>query len=128
MFGSAQGRCHMNRFRLLALVVGALIIVAVAGMAIGRGGEHEGEEGDADRDAAAHVASPKGYEKHNAVRVVATAPAAGWVGEARLATEDRGEPYIAADPAMPFVYAIYNRYGVSCAKSSCPNPQMMVRV
>ena len=118
----------MNRFRLLALVVGALIIVAAAGLAIARGGEHGEEAGDADRDAAAHVPSPAGYEKHNAVRVLAAAPTTGWVGEAKLATEDTWEPYIAADPGATYVYAIYNRYGVTCSKSSCPSPQMMVRV
>jgi hypothetical protein len=62
------------------------------------------------------------------VRVLAAAPAAGWVGESKLATEDTWEPYVAADPNAGYVYAIYNRYGATCTKSSCPSPQMMLRV
>lgn len=62
------------------------------------------------------------------MRVLAAAPAAGWVGESKLATEDTWEPYVAADPNAGYVYAIYNRYGATCTKSSCPSPQMMLRV
>jgi hypothetical protein len=137
----------MNRFRWTVVVALALILVA-AGVVYAHGGgssgqksavpaaaepdgglaaEQEGAE-DPDRNAEAHVGSPAGYQKHNAVRVLAAAPAAGWVGESKLATEDTWEPYVAADPNAGYVYAIYNRYGATCTKSSCPSPQMMLRV
>jgi hypothetical protein len=142
----------MNRFRW-AVVAGLVLILAVAGGMVvashggsghetaaeraadhdadnpeGDANEVEGETGDADRDAGAHIGSKPGYEKHNAVKLFAAAPASGWVGESKLAVEDTWEPYIAADPGAPFVYAIYNRYGATCSKSSCPSPQMMLRV
>ena len=111
------------------VLVSVLVLAAAAGAVAmtSRGEEHEGA-GDPDRDAEAHVASRHGYEQRNAVKVFATAAAAGWAGEAKLAVEDTWEPHIAADPSAPYVYAVYNRYGVSCPKSSCPNPQMMIRV
>ena len=101
------------------VLVSVLVLAAAAGAVAmtSRGEEHEGA-GDPDRDAEAHVASRHGYEQRNAVKVFATAAAAGWAGEAKLAVEDTWEPHIAADPSAPYVYAVYNRYGVSCPKSS----------
>jgi BNR repeat protein len=118
----------MKLSRWPLLILGVVLVAAVAAAVVmhGRGGQ-ESEAGDPDRNAEAHVGSPPGYQAHNQVRVLAAAPAAGWVGESKLATEDTWEPYIATDPGAPYVYAIYNRYGVSCPKSSCPSPQMMVR-
>ena len=136
----------MTRLRWAALMAVALVLVAGVGVALSQGGgdesaaqraaEHEsgnpaaeeGEENDPDCNAAAHVGSKPGYEKHNAVTQFATAAAVGWVGESKLAVEDTWEPTIAADPSSPYVYAMYNRYGVSCPKSGCPNPAMMIRV
>ena len=116
----------MNRSRwMIALVVIAIAGIAVAGATVQRG-HHESEANDPDRNAEAHVGSKPGYQLHNQVRVLAAAPAAGWVGESKLAVEDTWEPYVAADPTTPYVYAIYNRYGARCGKSSCPSPQMMV--
>jgi hypothetical protein len=118
----------MNRSRwMIALVVIAIAAIAVVGAMVQRG-HHESEANDPDRNAEAHVGSKPGYQLHNQVRVLAAAPAAGWVGESKLAVEDTWEPYVAADPTTPYVYAIYNRYGAKCGKSSCPSPQMMVRV
>jgi hypothetical protein len=52
--------------------------------------------------------------------------AAGWAGEVQIANEDTWEPYVAADPSAPYVYALYNRYGITC--QHCPNPQMEIRI
>jgi hypothetical protein len=111
------------------VLVSVLVLAAAAGAVAmtSHSEEHEGS-GDPDRDAEAHVASRPDYQKHNAVKVFATAAATGWAGEAKLAVEDTWEPYIAADHSAPYVYAVYNRYGVSCPKSSCPSPQMLIRV
>jgi len=141
----------MTRIRWAAAIAVVLVLVAGVGVAMSqRGGEHESaaqraaehdgdnpameadggenEANDPDRNAAAHVGSKPGYERHNNVVRFATAAATGWVGESKLAVEDTWEPTVAADPNAPYVYAMYNRYGVSCPKSSCPNPEMMIRV
>ena len=135
----------MTRIRWAAAIAVVLVLVAGVGVAMSqRGGEHESaaqraaehdgdnpameadggenEANDPDRNAAAHVGSKPGYERHNNVVRFATAAATGWVGESKLAVEDTWEPTVAADPNAPYVYAMYNRYGVSCPKSSCPNP------
>jgi hypothetical protein len=52
--------------------------------------------------------------------------AAGWAGEVQIANDDTWEPYVAADPSAPYVYALYNRYGITC--QHCPNPQMEIRI
>jgi hypothetical protein len=92
------------------------------------GEQEEGEEafaegGDPDADPANHVGTT-----HIARRVLApTALAAtGWAGEVQVANEDTWEPYVAADPSAPYVYAMYNRYGITCKR--CPNPQMEIRI
>src|SRR4051812_8415293 len=92
------------------------------------GEEEEGEEafaegGDPDADPANHVGTT-----HIARRVMAptTLAATGWAGEVQVANEDTWEPYVAADPSAPFVYAMYNRYGITCKR--CPNPQMEIRI
>src|SRR5690242_13142152 len=104
----------MHRSRSLWFGLIALAVIGAASIALAhRGGESEAN--DPDRDAAAHVPSQPGYRSHNAVRTLATAPATGWSGEAKLAVEDTWEPYIVADPATPYVYAMYNRYG-ACTK------------
>ena len=77
----------MSGLRWVVLV--SLLVLAAAAGAVAttsRGEEHEGA-GDPDRDAEAHVASRPGYEQRNAVKVFATAAAAGWAGEAKLAVE-----------------------------------------
>ena len=141
----------MTHLRWVTVIAVALVIAAGVGVALSQsGGDHEsaaqqaaehdgdnpamegeGEENEADdpdRNAAAHVGSKPGYEKHNNVTQFATLAATGWVGESKLAVEDTWEPTVAADPSAPYVYAMYNRYGVSCPKSGCPNPAMMIRV
>ena len=113
----------------IAVAVAALAIAAIAGGAAGLlAGESE-QRGAAnpDRAASARPGLPTGYEARNTVSAPAAAPAAGWIGEAQLATEDTWEPSIAADPGQPYVYAMYNRYGPSCGRS-CPNPAMFLRI
>jgi len=44
----------------------------------------------------------------------------------QVANEDTWEPSVAADPSGPYVYVMYNRYGVTCQR--CPNPQMEIRI
>jgi hypothetical protein len=82
-----------------------------------------GKGGDPDADPANHVGTT-----HIARRVMAptTLAATGWAGEVQVANEDTWEPYVAADPSAPYVYAMYNRYGVTCKR--CPNPQMEIRI
>jgi len=118
----------VNRFRGLLLIAVALLVVAAAGIVAGHRSSGKGEARDADRDASAHVGSKPGYQQHNGVRVLASAPAVGWVGESKLAVEDTCEPYVATDPNAAYVYAIYNRYGASCPKNGCPSPEMMLRI
>jgi hypothetical protein len=117
----------MIAMRRLAVVAGVCVVGAAAVALIHPHGA--APAGDPDRAGeAARVPSAPDYRLHNQVRVLAAAPATGWVGESKLAVEDTWEPYVAAAPNAPYVYAIYNRYGVSCPKSSCPSPEMMVRV
>src|SRR5262245_30475211 len=121
----------MTRMRWAVLIAAVLVLVAGVAVAMSqRGGEHEsaaqraaehdgdnpameadggeGEENEADdpdRNAAAHVGSKPGYEKHNQVTRFATAAATGWAGESKFAVEDTWEPTIAADPNGSYVYA-----------------------
>src|SRR5207244_1417709 len=57
------------------------------------------------------------------------APPTGWAGEFLVgaAADDDWEPSIAADPAAPYVYVMYNRYGGAKACAHCPSPAMLVQ-
>jgi len=81
------------------------------------------EGGDPDAAAENHVGTTR---VRNRVLAPATLAATGWAGEVQVANEDTWEPHIAADPSSPYVYAMYNRYGITCRK--CPNPQMEIRI
>jgi hypothetical protein len=87
--------------------------------------EAEGFEEGGDPDAAAenHVGTIRVRQ-----RVFDPCPlaAVGWAGEVQIANDDTWEPYVAADPSAPYVYALYNRYGITCQR--CPNPQMQIRI
>jgi hypothetical protein len=131
----------MRRF---ALIVSVVVLIA-GGMFIGRsmrhelstaaaesasvetdgGEEAEGFEAGGDPDAAAenHVGTTR---VRNRVLAPTTLAATGWAGEVQIANEDTWEPDVAADPSAPFVYALYNRYGITC--QHCPNPQMEIRI
>ena len=92
------------------------------------GGESEeaesfGRGGDPDADPDQHVGT-----SHIARQVLdpSALAAAGWAGEVQVANEDTWEPSVAADPSGPYVYVMYNRYGVTCQR--CPNPQMEIRI
>ena len=87
--------------------------------------ESEGFEEGGDPDAAAenHVGTTR---VRNRVLAPTTLAATGWAGEVQVANEDTWEPHIAADPSGPYVYAMYNRYGITCQR--CPNPQMEIRI
>ena len=81
------------------------------------------EGGDADAAAENHVGTTR---VRNRILAPATLAATGWAGEVQIANEDTWEPHIAADPSSAYVYALYNRYGITCQK--CPNPQMEIRI
>jgi hypothetical protein len=91
------------------------------------GGAEEGEsfEAGGDPDAAPenHVGTTR---VRNRVMRPTTLAATGWAGEIQVANEDTWEPDVAADPSAPFVYVMYNRYGITCQR--CPNPQMQIRI
>jgi hypothetical protein len=111
------------------VLVSVLVLAAAAGaVAMTSRGEEQESAGDPDRDAEAHVASRPGYEQRNAVKVFATAAAAGWAGEAKLAVEDTWEPHVAADPERAVRLCGLQPLRRRLSKSSCPNPQMLIRV
>jgi len=131
----------MRRFALLAVI----LLVIAATLFIGRsvrhdpssaaapatsagsdgGQEEEGFEAGGDPDAAPenHVGTTR---VRNRVLAPTTLAAVGWAGEVQVANEDTWEPDVAADPSSPYVYVLYNRYGVTC--QHCPNPQMNIRI
>jgi hypothetical protein len=132
----------MRRFGVLVLVLGLVVAGGVV-FALARnapkqaaapslsaneepgGEEAEGLEEGGDPDAAAenHVGTIRVRQ-----RVLDPSPlaAVGWAGEVQIANDDTWEPYVAADPSAPYVYALYNRYGITC--QHCPNPQMQIRI
>ncbi len=91
------------------------------------GGEPEGEGfsegGDPDASAENHVGTTRVRNRPLDPSALA---ATGWAGEIQIANEDTWEPDVAADPSSPYVYAMYNRFGITCHR--CPNPQMQVRI
>jgi BNR repeat-like domain len=88
-------------------------------------GEADGLEEGGDPDAAAenHAGTVR---LRNRVLDPSALAATGWAGEVQIANDDTWEPYVAADPSAPYVYALYNRYGITC--QHCPNPQMEIRI
>src|SRR5215468_6243876 len=87
------------------------------------GGEGLEEGGDPDASAENHAGTVR---VRNRVLDPSALAATGWAGEVQIANDDTWEPYVAADPSAPYVYALYNRYGITC--QHCPNPQMQVRI
>jgi len=132
----------MRRFGIVVVVVAVIVAgglfltssrsnderrasgAATEELAIGAS-EAEGFEEGGDPDAAAenHVGTTR---VRNRVLAPAALAAVGWAGEVQVANEDTWEPHVAADPSAPFVYVMYNRYGITCQK--CPNPQMEIRI
>jgi hypothetical protein len=138
------------RRSVVPLIVLILVVAAMGGFAIARsrssvqpkapteastdpeaveadGGEPEGEGfsegGDPDASAENHVGTTRVRNRPLDPSALA---ATGWAGEIQVANEDTWEPDIAADPSSPYVYALYNRYGITC--QHCPNPQMEIRI
>jgi hypothetical protein len=89
----------------------------------GEEGEALAEGGDSDAAAENHAGT---LLVRNRVLDPSALAAAGWAGEVQIANEDTWEPYVAADPSAPYVYALYNRYGITC--QHCPDPQMEIRI
>jgi BNR repeat protein len=128
--------------RYLVLVVAVLIAAAgVTALVRARSPQRaatasalSGEAADPDADAFEAGGDPDaGAEQHVGTvrvrqRVLDPSPlaAVGWAGEVQIANDDTWEPYVAADPSAPYVYALYNRYGITC--QHCPNPQMQIRI
>ena len=89
------------------------------------GQDSEGLEEGGDPDAAAENHAGTISIRRRVLDPSALA-ATGWAGEVQIANDDTWEPYVAADPSGPYVYALYNRYGITC--QHCPNPQMEIRI
>ncbi len=132
----------MRRFAVVLTVIA--VIAVVGGLAFARsrssapttaapteasepdaGGEGEGfeEGGDPDASAENHVGTTR--VRNHPLDPSALA-ATGWAGEIQVANEDTWEPDVAADPSSSYVYAMYNRFGITCHR--CPNPQMQIRI
>ncbi len=139
----------MRRF-VVPLIVLVLVVAVVGGFALARsrsaapkaasteavadpdaaateGGESEGEGftegGDPDASAENHAGTVRVRNRPLDPSALA---ATGWAGEIQVANEDTWEPDVAADPSSPYVYAMYNRFGITCKR--CPDPQMEVRI
>jgi hypothetical protein len=123
---------------VLGLVVAAGVVVALAGNApkqaaapsVSANEEPGVEEGNGFEEGGDPDAAPENHVGTVRIRQRVLDPSAlaavGWAGEVQIANDDTWEPYVAADPSAPYVYALYNRYGVTC--QHCPNPQMEIRI
>jgi hypothetical protein len=57
----------------------------------------------------------------------ASAATAGWAGESIVGAGNTWEPFVAADPGTPYVYAIYNDFSATKQCNTCPSIPMIVR-
>jgi len=136
----------MSRFRVVASIVFAVLVLVVSVVFATRSADpssserESSEQSDQEERAAEAQERAAKYANHDSSpmapgamrrigRTEAVAAAApGWIGEIKLGAEDTWEPSIAADPSGPYVYALYNGFNRPKACKSCPPIPMLLRV